>query len=99
MPQAFLRVPIQAAQANPAPEPPTPQPAPVPPKKPATAAPGEDTGMAGQVAQTEGVVLPAAGAVSATAVFGILGLALVGVAVSGGGNDDSAPSPTSTGTR
>src|SRR5437868_6342326 len=91
IPQQLAAVgPVQTAQANPAPEPAPQPPQAPPPKKPATAAPGEDTGMAGQVAQTESVVLPAGGAVSATALFGILGLALVGVAASGGGSDDSA---------
>jgi hypothetical protein len=99
-PQQLAAVgPVQTAQANPSPEPvPQPPQAP-PPKKPATAAPGEDTGMAGQVAQTEGVVLPAAGAVSATAVFGILGLALAGVALSGNSDDDTPAATTTTGTR
>src|SRR3954462_1492924 len=78
-PQQLAAVgPVQTAQANPSPEPVPPPPQSPPPKKPATAAPGEDTGMAGQVAQTEGVILPATGAVSATAALaGILGLALV----------------------
>ena len=99
IPQQLAAVgPVQTAQANPAPEPvPQPPEAP-PPKKPATAAPGEDTGMTGQVAQ-EGVVLPAVGAVSAATVIGILGLVVAaGVALSGS-DDDSPASTTTTGTR
>jgi hypothetical protein len=98
MPQQLAAVgPVQTAQANPTPEPP-PQP-PTPPKKPATAAPGEDTGMAGQVAQTEGVVLPTVGAISSAALLGVLAVVAAGVAVSSNSNDEAPASTPSTGTR
>lgn len=100
IPQQLAAVgPVQTAQANPSP-PPAPPPQSPPPKPPSTATPGEDTGMAGQVAQ-QGVVLPTAGAVSASAiVIGLGAIVAAGVAI-GGGNDDSsgAASPTTTGTR
>lgn len=90
IPQPPMYAPIQSAQANPAPEPPPP-----PPKKPATASPTEETGMAGQVAQ-EGVVLPTAGAVSASAlVIGLGAVIAAGVALSSN-NDDSNPAATTT---
>lgn len=97
-PQQLAAVgPVQTAQANPSP-PPAPQPPPSPPKPPSTATPGEDTGMAGQVAQ-ESVVLPAAGAVSTSAI--VLGLGAVvaaGVAMAGN-SDDSAAGSATTSTR
>jgi len=97
VPQQLAAVgPVQTAQANPAPEPTAPPPQP-PPKKPATAAPGEDTGMAGQVAQG-GVVLPTVGAVAGSAVLLGLGVVAAGVALSSN-SDDSPGVTTSTGTR
>jgi hypothetical protein len=99
IPQQLAAVgPVQTAQANPAP-PPAPQPPQSPPPKPSTASPGEDTGMAGQVAQ-EGVVLPTVGAVSASAI--VLGLGVVvaaGVALSNNGDGDNAAPTATTGTR
>lgn len=95
IPQQLAAVgPVQTAQANPSP-PPAPPPQSPPPKPPSTATPGEDTGMAGQVAQ-EGVLLPTVGAVSASAiVIGLGAVVAAGVALSSN-NDDNNPASTTT---
>ena len=97
VPQHFA-VPIQAAQAAPTQELP-PQPPP-PPKKPATATPPEDTGMAGQVAET-GVVVPPVAPFSSVGLLTVLGiLAAAALAGSGGGGgEDHSTGGGTTGTR
>lgn len=95
IPQPLAAVPIQAAQASPSQE--LPPQAPPPPKKPATATPPEDTGIAGQVADS--VVLPSAVGITASTIgIGLLGVIGAAALVGSGSDDDSAPTAT-TGTR